>query len=208
MTDAVGNVYYGDTASDYEKRRSKSRRWKLENRAVKAYLDQIPKRLSVLDVPFGTGRFMPYYFNRRHHVTGMDVSIDMLNAAKLSINSQKFDGCNMLVGDATDIKFIDETFDLVVSVRFLQNIIPLGDVRIALREMARVCRGRAILQMEIRKEEVARAAPPAENKPMRGGLYERDVRKLLLTAGFEVEDITKVYDHKESDYAILLCRKL
>lgn len=208
MTDAVGDVYYGDTAGDYEKRRSQSRRWKVENRAVKAYLDQLPKRLSVLDVPFGTGRFMPYYFRRHHRVTGMDVSIDMLNAARRSIDSRELENCQMLLGDATDIKFIDNTFDLVVSARFLQNIIPLGAVRIALREMARVCRGHAILQVEIRKEEVARSAPPAENKPMRGELFEHEVRELFVAAGFQVDDITKVYDHKESDYAILCCSKL
>jgi ubiquinone/menaquinone biosynthesis C-methylase UbiE len=201
---APGNVYYGNTALTYHERRKDSTRWKAEDSAVAKLLSRLPEGISVLDLPFGTGRFTEIFTARNLQITGIDISEDMLGAAR-EIYGSALESATLEVGDATALKYPDKAFDLLVSVRFLQNIIPYGMVKIALKEMARVTRSWAILEFEVRKPEAVDVGLPAEDDPLRGLLYQRQIDAMLERAGFTTKDVIPVYDNGASNYCVMLC---
>jgi len=92
----------------------------------------------MLDVGIGTGFFALEFLKRGAEITGIDVSLNMLDVAR----RKGFK--NVSPGDAVDLDFPDETFDLVVSITALEFI---KEPRKAVSEMARVCRkgGRVIV---------------------------------------------------------------
>jgi len=69
--------YYGQTAKDYDAKRQ-GITWELENQFLLAGLDGVK---SVLDCPVGTGRFLPFYQERKIKCVGVDISHDMLAQA-------------------------------------------------------------------------------------------------------------------------------
>jgi ubiquinone/menaquinone biosynthesis C-methylase UbiE len=201
---APGNVYYGSTAMTYHHKRKDSTRWKSEDRAVAKLLGDLPEAVSVLDLPFGTGRFTELYVARGIRITGVDISTDMLSAAR-EIYGSALDGATLEAGDATALKYEDNTFDLVVSVRFLQNIIPYRMVRLALQEMARVTKSWAILEFEVRKPEAVDAGFPGEDDPLRDLMYQHQIDAMLEKAGLRTKEVLPVYDNGASNYCIMLC---
>ena len=201
---APGNVYYGNTALTYHERRKDSTRWKSEDAAVAKFLAKLPEGISVIDLPFGTGRFTEIFAARDLHITGIDISEDMLRAAR-EIYGAALEGATLEVGDATALKYADKAFDLVVSVRFLQNIIPYRMVKLALKEMARVTRFWGILEFEVRKHDAVDVGLPGEDDPLRGLMYQHQIDEMLEQAGFRTKDVTPVYDNGASNYCILLC---
>lgn len=97
-----------------------------------------------LDVGVGTGLALPLYDDATH-VTGVDLSPDMLKKAraraqKMGLNHVK----ELLDMDATQLAFADESFDGVVA-EYMLTLIPNAED--ALSEFARVCRpgGRIVL---------------------------------------------------------------
>jgi ubiquinone/menaquinone biosynthesis C-methylase UbiE len=85
----------------------------------------------MLDVGIGTGFFALEFLKRGADITGIDVSPKMLAAAR------KKGFKNVSPGDAVDIPFAAETFDLVVSITALEFI---KEPRRAISEMMRVCK--------------------------------------------------------------------
>lgn len=89
----------------------------------------------VLEVGVGTGKNLPYY-SRKAKVTGIDISSGMLDKAieknkKLKIN------CSLLLMDAENIKFSNNSFDTVLCT-FILCSVP-NPVK-TLKEMRRVCK--------------------------------------------------------------------
>jgi hypothetical protein len=105
------DVYYGDVAENYDASRSVKAKWKEEMAAVKLFLTDGP----VLDVPFGTGRFVPIYREKGFDFEGVDISVDMLTVAK-----RKFPGINVSQGSVFDLQFARGEFGTVVCVRLLE----------------------------------------------------------------------------------------
>ncbi len=141
-----GDTYYKMRAANYERKRLKQEWWHVEQKEMKDLLEKLPKGLKVLDVPFGTGRFVPYYAERDYQISGLDASDAMLAAAKEALG-ELYDRCDTRVGFSTDLPYADASFDLVVSTRFLRDIITFGMAKQTLSEMARVTTKYAILQL-------------------------------------------------------------
>jgi ubiquinone/menaquinone biosynthesis C-methylase UbiE len=175
-----GNQYYGDVAEGYTERRSKQDWWHTEQAIMRDLLRDVPDGSSVLDVPFGTGRFVPYYLEKGMAVHGIDISDEMIAAAGKELGPQ-FEKCTAKVGDATKLQYPDASFDLVVSFRFLDTILSFGDAKKALAEFSRVTKSRAILEISARKESFARPRLPREDEVMGGLLYPRELEELLAT---------------------------
>ena len=92
------------------------------------------KGMHVLDVGCGTGNFSIKLAKMGLKVTGIDVSVNMLNVAESKAKAEglEIDFINM---DARDIKFEDNYFDGVISMAMLEFIREPSTV---LREMFRV----------------------------------------------------------------------
>lgn len=123
-----GNRYYGKTAVKYEDVPAKQPWWRVEQNEMQTLLDQLPRDLKVVDIPFGTGRFVPYYLERGYDVYGLDASHAMISQAAVILGN-RFDECRVRTGYSTELPYADGQFDLVVSTRFLRDIIVFSDVK-------------------------------------------------------------------------------
>ncbi|MCC5986047.1 MAG: class I SAM-dependent methyltransferase [Pararhodobacter sp.] len=198
-----GNVYYGDIAEYYDAERETKLRWQREQAAVSALLERLPQGLRVLDVPVGTGRFMEFYIQRGDRVCGLDASTSMLERARARAGNEA-QGIELVEGDATALNFADGSFDLVVSVRFLRHILPFAQAKQALTEMARVCRGHAIIEIGY---ATGASHWPSENKPIRDQLNRDDIVALFRQHGFEVEDEVQTLTRRTRKRSVFLLRR-
>lgn len=92
----------------------------------------------VLEVGVGTGINAPLY-PRDCAVTGIDLSHPMLEKARERVARKDITNVRLLEMDAADIKFADESFDIVYAP-YLISVVP--DPVAVVREMVRVCRPR------------------------------------------------------------------
>lgn len=87
-----------------------AQRWKKEIE------EMIPpgKKLKILDVGCGTGYFTILLAGSGHHVTGIDLTPDMISRGK-ELAREEDAACELLVMDAEELDFEDESFDMVIS---------------------------------------------------------------------------------------------
>jgi SAM-dependent methyltransferase len=94
----------------------------------------------VLDVPTGTGRFLPLLLGRGLETYGADVSHEMIEQARGRVTSMSLACSGFVQADATALPWRDASFDVVMSMRFFFHL--PSAVRVAvMREMSRVSRG-------------------------------------------------------------------
>ena len=96
---------------------------------------------TALDVGCGTGRYLRWLHGTGLRATGVDISLDMARAARHHRADVGAHG-RAFVADAGALPFGDSSFDLVIAVTSLEFV---QAPEAALREMARVCRGRLFL---------------------------------------------------------------
>lgn len=114
-----------------------SERWLYE---IKNQLPQ-DRNLRILDVGCGAGFFSVLLAKEGYQVTGVDLTPDMVENARTLAEEEKTD-CEFFVMDAENLRFADESFDVVIS-RNLTWILP--DVKSAYREWVRVLKKGGIL---------------------------------------------------------------
>ena len=114
-----------------------SERWLYE---IKNQLPQ-DRNLRVLDVGCGAGFFSVLLAKEGYQVTGVDLTPDMVENARTLAEEEKTD-CEFFVMDAENLRFADESFDVVIS-RNLTWALP--DVKSAYREWVRVLKKGGIL---------------------------------------------------------------
>lgn len=104
-----------------------------------------PDGAAVLDVGTGPGVLLVELARRRTdlHLTGVDLSADMVAAAQRNLRSTG-GRATARVGDVTDLPFPDESFDLIVSSLSLHH---WDDPAAAAGELARVLRPGGRLQI-------------------------------------------------------------
>ena len=112
-------------------------RWMKEIRA------QLPAgdRLRILDVGCGAGFFSVLLAKEGYQVTGVDLTPDMIENAKILAAEENAD-CEFIVMDAENVDFPDGTFDVVIS-RNLTWTLP--HVRRAYRDWVRVLKKGGVL---------------------------------------------------------------
>ena len=90
----------------------------------------------VLEIGIGTGTSYKYYPTETH-VTGIDISPDMLEKAKVNIQKDNLKNKNVLLMNGEQLKFDDNSFDKVVGM-YVVSVTQNPDLLI--NEMKRVCK--------------------------------------------------------------------
>ncbi len=88
---------------------------------------------NILDVATDTGKQATAYAERGHNVIGVDISSDMLAVA---MKKKRLPNLNFEHGDATQLRFENDTFD-VTSISFALHEMPLSIRERVLKEMVR-----------------------------------------------------------------------
>jgi ubiquinone/menaquinone biosynthesis C-methylase UbiE len=127
-------------AEKYDAERFTSIKGRIEDLLEKKALDKGLTLLSpgcrILEVPVGTGRVTEYLLQKGFHVTGIDISQEMLAIAKNKLSCFN-ESSSLMVGDAEKPPFQEGAFDGVVSVRLFGHL-PPDKKKIVIKEFARV----------------------------------------------------------------------
>jgi SAM-dependent methyltransferase len=169
--------YFGKIAEAYDQRRSGAARWRLEDEAVSRMLEPFAGRV-VLDLPVGTGRFVPIYKRLGCRLIGVDISSNMLSEARKKADEVGLADCQLKIGDATRLNPSEIAADVGVCIRLL-NWLPAERAERAFTNIAAACREALVVglrSIDLRAvEEKKRAAleqrlREAHTKPMKEGL--------------------------------------
>jgi tRNA (uracil-5-)-methyltransferase TRM9 len=102
-------------------------------KAVKDFVEVIPKNSYVLDAGCGNGKNMIYMNKRNINTIGIDFSTKLLDVCKnKSLNVQE--------ADIRYLPYDDNTFDFVISIAVIHHLSNETDRINALNEMKRVCK--------------------------------------------------------------------
>lgn len=129
-------------ARDYDRERFSSLAGRVfqsaELKTLSKLVQRLPANASLLDVPCGTGRITEVLLRWGFRVTAADISQEMIQVAQGRIANS---GGQLPAsrGSADALPFTDESFDAVLSIRFLPHIAS-EPRRLMLREMARISR--------------------------------------------------------------------
>jgi len=108
---------------------------------VQVISDSIVDGDDVLDVGCSNGHATLRHIDRVNSIVGIDYSEQMIENAL--VNKEELDRCDkstFKVGNAVDIEFDDESFDVVYTTRVLINLPTWNDQIQGIRECIRVCR--------------------------------------------------------------------
>ena len=112
-----------------------------ETRARKRSLElaQIKDGMHILEVAIGTGLTFEEILraNPSGQNTGLDLTPAMLNKARVRISKLGIDNYQISVGDAYDLKFPDQQFDLLMN-NYMFDLLPEKDFVPVLQEFRRV----------------------------------------------------------------------
>ena len=151
----------------------------------------------ILDLGCGTGIFTDNVLDAGARVTGLDISLPMVQAANWKLSRAPF---NALCGDMTALPFRDKSFDKVYSMTAVEFI---EDAAAVVKEMERVARRGGLLVLATlnslspwaeRRTEAAK-----EGHDLFSHVFFRspDDLRALLPKGCEIR--TAVHFEKESD---------
>jgi len=136
-------AYRGEIASRYDEDRQGEPLWEIEQRFVRDWTVRLPAGGRVLDVPCGTGRFVPIFLAHGQQVCARDISADMVAEIARRYPGAPVDAA---VGDAERLALPDAAFDAIVCWRFF-HLIPHAVILPVLREFRRVARGPILVQV-------------------------------------------------------------
>lgn len=102
-----------------------------------------------MDVPLGTGRFLPFYREHGHQLVGVDISVDMLQRSKQKLSEIEFPAF-LVKANIFDLPFTNFEFDVAICTRLL-TWFSLSQIESALGELARVSK-RMIVTAHVWKE--------------------------------------------------------
>lgn len=172
--------YKGDIAHGYNERRTNESKWIKEQEIFNSILSSLPEASCLVDVPLGTGRFIPFYKKYKLQCEGVDISEDMLNEARKEAASHQYE-MQFLQGSADKLPQADSACDYVICARLL-NWVPFPTLETMVREFDRVSRTGLVLEIRV-SSELDRNSPPPEprrNIISRTGIFVRNIVNGML----------------------------
>ena len=189
-------------AAEYLQKRAHLPDWHEETLILGHLISQLPNQLEVLDIPFGTGRFMPLYASKLFRVNGMDISSDMLEIAQ-TYNRPDIAEFQAITGDATDLPLADSSIDLVVSYRFLGYILTVERAKLAIQELVRITRSYVILQLQYLKD----GEQTGQQDKLGDKLTWPEQEEFLKSLNLEIMERIDTFSKDQYQNTILLARK-
>lgn len=135
--DLNNKSYYDDFSSWYERERAAGYHALIDNIEVDA-VREFAEQKRVLEAGCGTGLVLSRLSEVAREAHGFDLSPGMVEKARAR-------GLSVALGSVTQVPFRDDAFDLVCSFKVLAHV---PDIKLALRELARVTRPGGHLALE------------------------------------------------------------
>lgn len=203
----IGDDYHAEKAGRYDDTRTSSQFWKNEDKAILEFIDGLEDVETVLDAPFGTGRFLKYYTERSIAVFALDSSPDMLRFAAEKFPDQ-YRNVTEITSLLSNVPLDDDAVDLVVSFRFLPWVVSYENALVALRELQRITKSYAIIELCVGRHPDGEGPKLFRKKTMWNRLNFKECCELLRVNGLQVCDSREVADDEENPgLTVFLCKK-
>lgn len=155
----ISKYYNQKEARDYEPRRKKQI-WFLESSCFNTIKEKIykkyNKKLDILDVPVGTGRWIHDIQYISNKYVGSDVSKNMLDQANLKLKncSKTFRENSKFINCSIDElpNHLNEKFDLIIMTRFLPHF-SIYEVRKIMEILKNFLKGSIILSVRVAEKK-------------------------------------------------------
>ena len=210
--------YYGSLAASYDERRFSGVLGRLKNWQDQRLVEKAVRHAGhierILDVPCGTGRLLRSLASRVPHSVGADISLDMIEFSRLPtpLKGGPKGLLEYVQCDAKYLPFSNDSFDVVVSGRFLHHLfhLPQAERVQVMREFARVSRRWVLGDFNIQyglKYYINRLRSTLIGKPLKSQRMAADkVFEELARAGLQVEQVYPI-SWLASEKWYILCRK-
>jgi ubiquinone/menaquinone biosynthesis C-methylase UbiE len=210
----IPDHYYGRKVATYEQGRASSPMWRAEQHMVGRFLEGLPAGSRCLDVPLGTGRFLPFYREHDHKLVGVDISLDMLQQSKHKLSEIGF-SAPLVKANIFDLPFTNSEFDIAICTRLL-TWFSLSQIENALGELARVSnrmivtahvwkefseiRSHPLLALQLTAERVVQRAKTLRGIPLIQHHPESEFAHILDSLGLRVDDACVFRDRPLARY--------
>jgi SAM-dependent methyltransferase len=172
MTDPnFPDLYYGDSVEEYEAMRRIDPMWDREQELVEEFVSRLKTAPRILDAPIGTGRFLEIYANHKAQVTGLDLSIDMLQTSTTAAESVGV-GLETHHGSILQLPFEDGRFDGVICFR-LFTWFNETNISTAIGQLARIANGPLLISCNVRDRASFMRDPISNLKYLKMQLRQR-----------------------------------
>ncbi len=210
--------YYGPLAASYDEHRFSGVLGRLKNWRDQRLVEKAVRHAGhverILDVPCGTGRLLRSLASRVPHSVGADISLDMIQFSRLPtpVKGGPKGLLEYVQCDAKYLPFSNDSFDVVVSGRFLHHLfhLPRAERVQVMREFARVSRKWVLGDFNIQyglKYYINRLRSTLTGKPMKSQrMAAGKVFGELAQAGLQVEQVYPI-SWFASEKWYILCRK-
>jgi len=139
----------------------------------------------VIDIACGTGALSIAMARNASHVTGIDLSDDMIITARRKANNRRSPNVTFELLDATDLSsYADGTFDVAVSTLAMHQFDPETGVKV-LTEMRRIANGIIIADYNCPMKPGPAAWLSVTIERAAGGDHYRNFRKYMAGGGLE-----------------------
>jgi len=192
--------YFGANAANYEDIRTREKRWDLEQEIVRRYVDTLPTGSKIADVPFGTGRFAPFYIERHLNVFGADISGDMLSIARKNIGEAS--GFELHVAAAEALPIADQSVDYLICHRFIKWLPDTQVLAKVMKEFARVTCKEIFVQVRLEaqpgftartrkllRKTLKKKMAPVDPKIRTSKFTSRDIQRTISAAGLRIAQV-------------------
>lgn len=139
-------------------------------------LPHLQPHMKILDIGCGPGTITVDLatYVPKGHVTGLEMVDDVLPGARQLAESRGIHNIEFVTGDANNLAYADESFDVVVCHQVLQHV---GDPVNVLKEMRRVCKSGGIVAARESNYSVFMWYPELPGLRRWQELYDRVARK-------------------------------
>lgn len=214
--------YSGVGAASYDAIRQDRPRWQAEIVAFSRFFERV-KPTSVLDCPFGTGRWLPHYLPLPGPVVAVDISQDMLDKAREKLTAEEAARIHFVCDSALGRNFVKQLpgpIDLLVCTRFF-NWLDVTDLALAMASLSSAGTRWAIIGASVRPTQANRLKTTAMEMRLafenfRRGLKRRALQhvhdeSVVLTEfhknGWTVEDRQKIFENPTRENYFWLLRR-
>ena len=164
---------------------------------IETFSKSLPKGATVLDAGCGAGRDANKLKEQGLTVTGLDLSVGLLNVAQ-----KRNPDITFIEGNLLNLPFVDNEFDGVWSNTSLLHLETVEDVRVALNEMARVLKNGGKLHVVVKSQTTDQKTAVVTDKLSGHDRFFQyftveELCNLLEEAGFDVTNI-KEYSEIET----------
>lgn len=150
---------------------------------IEKFIWYIPENGSVLDIGCAYGRDTNFFASNKYITTGIDLSKNMINKAKKSVNNAQF-----FVMDMLDLGFEDNIFDGVWCSATLLHLKKVDAIK-ALKEIKRVLKINGILYFNLKEgngEKIVNDDRYDNAKKFYAYYNEKEIKDILSKQNFEL----------------------